>query len=117
MYEIATSAVHNLDVSLENTNLLACKPTGHQPQKKYIMTEIETIRAFFGWSTAINFALLILSSVLLVALRGTISKIHSKMFGVSELEITSAYFQYLANFKIAIVVFSLVPYIALCIMS
>ena len=42
---------------------------------------------------------------------------HGKMFGLSEADLSRQYFQYVANYKIAIVVFNLVPYIALVLMT
>ena len=40
-------------------------------------------------------------------------KIHRKMFGLSEEVLSKEYFRYLANYKIAIFIFNLVPYLAL----
>lgn len=81
------------------------------------MTEIETIGIFVGWCSLINLALLILTSICIVSLRGFVSKIHSKMFGINESDLGPAYFRYLGQYKIAIIGFNLVPYIALKIMS
>lgn len=74
---------------------------------------IETLREFLGWCTVVNFGLLIISSALLMALRDWVSKIHSKMFGIDEAWVRQAYFSYLANFKIAVIVLNFVPWIAL----
>jgi hypothetical protein len=49
-------------------------------------------------------------------MRGTISKIHGNMFGLEEAELSRAYFQYLAQYKILLFVFNLMPYLALRIM-
>jgi len=81
------------------------------------MTSIETLAAFLGWCTAINMGMLILASVLLGLTRGSISKIHAKMFALDEADLSRAYFQYLAQYKIAFFIFNLVPYIALRIIS
>ena len=81
------------------------------------MSSIETLTAFLGWCSVINIGLLTLASIFLVLIHGPISKIHAKMFGLSEEDISRAYFQYLAQYKIAILVFNLVPYIALKIMA
>lgn len=77
------------------------------------MTSIETLAAFLGWCTAINLGMLIFASLLLVPMRGAISKIHGKMFGLDEADLSRAYFQYLAQYKILIFVFNLMPYLAL----
>ena len=77
------------------------------------MNSLETLTAFFGWCAVINIALLTFSSIMLAAMRGPISQLHARMFGLSEEDLSRAYFQYLAHFKIAILVLALVPYIAL----
>ncbi len=81
------------------------------------MMTIDQIAQLLGWSTAINLGLLILSSILVILLRVPITKIHSKMFQLSDEDLSRAYFQYLAQYKILIFVFNLVPYIALRIMG
>lgn len=81
------------------------------------MSSIETLTEFFGWCSAINIGLLILASLVLVLIRGPILKIHAKMFGLGEQDLSRAYFQYLAQYKIAILIFNLVPYITLKIMT
>ena len=81
------------------------------------MNTIETLRTFFGWCTVINVGLLLLTTVALLLLRGTVSRIHARLFGLNEEDLARAYFQYLAQFKIAVIVFSLVPYAALCVMT
>lgn len=81
------------------------------------MNTMETLTTFFGWCSAINIGLLMLTSLSLLVMRGTITKIHSKLFGLSEEDLARAYFQYLAQFKIAVIVFNLVPYIALRVMA
>ena len=80
------------------------------------MISIETVTEFLGWTTAINFGILMFAVIMLVLMRSYISKIHAKMFGLSEADISRAYFQHLGQYKIAIFVFNLVPYIALKIM-
>ncbi len=77
------------------------------------MNTLETLRAFFGWCSAINIGLLILSTILMLALRGWASRIHARMFNLGESDISRAYFQFLALYKLAILVFNLVPYFAL----
>jgi len=54
---------------------------------------------------------------MLIVMRGSITTIHSKLFGLDEKDLGRAYFQYLAQYKIAIIVLNIAPYIALRIMS
>ena len=81
------------------------------------MTSLQTVTAFFGWTTVINFVLLAISTIALIAMRGFISRVHAKMFGLDPEDVSRDYVRYLAQYKIAIIVFSLVPYITLRIMS
>jgi hypothetical protein len=81
------------------------------------MDSLEALRAFFGWCTAINFGLLLIAALAIIALRGSIASIHGRMFGLDEKELAHQYFQYLARYKSAIFMFNLVPYAALWVMS
>ena len=81
------------------------------------MNSLEAITAFFGWTTVINFALLFVSSITVIAARESIARLHGRMFGLESVELSRAYFQYIAQYKIAITVFSLTPYIALKLMA
>jgi hypothetical protein len=77
----------------------------------------ETLTAFLGWCTLINFGLLIIAALAIIVMRGSISGIHASMFKIEQDVLSSAYFQYLANYKILIIVFNLVPYLSLRIIS
>ncbi len=81
------------------------------------MSSIDTLREFLGWCTVINMGLVIVTSVFLGAMRGMITGILSKMFGLSEDDLLRSYFGYVAQYKIAVIVFNFVPYIALVFMT
>lgn len=72
---------------------------------------------FLGWCTLINVVLLGLTAISVIALKGTISKIHAAMFDVDAAALPATYFTYLADFKIAVLVLNVVPYIALRMMA
>ena len=78
---------------------------------------IETLTELLGWTSVINLAILSLSTLVVIAVRGTIAKIHSKLFGLDVKDLGRAYFQYLAQYKIAIIVLNVAPYIALKVMT
>lgn len=78
---------------------------------------IETLRIFLGWCSVINIGLLGVSSIFIVAFRGASLRVHSKMFDLDEKYLSQAYFQYLAQYKLAIIVFNVVPYFALRIVG
>ena len=78
---------------------------------------IDQLTEFFGWCSTINIGVLIVTSIAISLLRRPISKIHGRMMGMQESGLPPLYFRYLAYYKIAILVFNLVPYIALKIMA
>lgn len=78
---------------------------------------IEALTEFLGWCTALNVGLLILASVALTLARGPLTRIHAGMFGMSQEDLARAYVQYLAQYKIAVFVLNLFPYLALKIMG
>jgi len=80
------------------------------------MMTMEEITALLGWTSVINIAVLLLSGLVVIAMRGRIAKIHSQLFGLDEKDLGRAYFQYLAQYKVAIIVLSIAPYVALKIM-
>lgn len=81
------------------------------------MIAIDTLTTFLGWCSVINIGVLVLSTIILMIMREPIVGIHSRLFGLNPAELPATYFQYLGNYKIAIFIFNLVPYIALKVMS
>ncbi len=81
------------------------------------MSSLETLTAFLGWCTVINIGLLTVAAVVLGLMRAPISQIHAKMFDLTESDLSRGYFQYLAQYKIAVLVLNLVPYVALKIIA
>ena len=81
------------------------------------MGSSETLREFLGWCTLINVGFLVFSSLVMMLMRGPISRLHGKMFGLGEEDISRAFYQFVAQYKIAIILFNLVPYLALVIMA
>ncbi len=78
---------------------------------------IAELTEFLGWTLVINIAVLLIASFMLTAMRGMIVQIHRKMLGLSEDDLLRAYTQYLAQYKIAVFVFNLAPYVALKLMA
>mgnify|MGYP007101553558 CR=1 FL=1 len=73
----------------------------------------EDFVTFLGWATLVHFVLLSVIAGALIGLRGWIVGVHQKMFPMSEEALNMAYFQYLAGYKILVLVFFLVPYLVL----
>ena len=81
------------------------------------MITIETLAEFFGWCSVINTGILAFTAIILMVGRKSLAAIHAEMFGMNESGLSSVYFQYLGNFKIAILILNLVPYVALKLMA
>ena len=77
---------------------------------------IETLHEFLGWCTVINFSVLVVGAIKVLALLDWETKIHARMFQVDEEWVRRSYFMFFVYYKIAILVLNLVPYIALSIM-
>lgn len=81
------------------------------------MNTIDTVTAFLGWCSIFNIAIFVTASLLLIASKDTVSGIHGKLFDLPKEQIKLVYFQYLGNYKIAILIFNLIPYFALKVMQ
>ncbi len=81
------------------------------------MITIEIITEFLGWCSIINLGILMFTAVLLIVFNDAILKIHSKMFNLTKEYLQQIYFKYLAQYKIIIIIFNIIPYFALKIMD
>lgn len=81
------------------------------------MITISQLTELLGWASVINIGYLFLATIILVFMRGAMSSIHSKMLHIDEKELSSKYFDFLSNYKVATLVFIVTPYIALKIMG
>ncbi len=77
----------------------------------------EALTELLGWVSVVNIAVFTFATLMLIVMREAISKIHAKLFGLDETDLSRAYFQYLAQYKIAIIMLNIAPYIALKIMA
>ena len=81
------------------------------------MYTIEIVKDFLGWCSIINISILMFSAIFIIIAEKMALNIHHKLFNVDNNYLRKAYFQYLAQYKIIIIVFNIVPYFALKIMS
>jgi len=79
--------------------------------------DVHNITVFLGWCTALNMGILLFSAIFLFLFNGLATNIHSKLTGVSASKLPTLYFSFMANYKIGIFIFNLVPYIALKLMA
>ena len=81
------------------------------------METFETVRAVLGWSTLLNMGILVFASIVVAVAGDALKRIHSSLYGLSDADLDRAYFQYMANYKIMILVFNLAPYLAMRIVA
>lgn len=78
---------------------------------------IEQLTAFFGWCTVINIGLLLFSTLMISLVRDFAINMHSKIFNLDPETLPAMYFDYLGRLKLLMIVFNLVPYLALRIIQ
>jgi len=79
--------------------------------------DIQTLTAFFMWCTILNVALLLFSSLFCVCAGDWAYRIHSKWFPISKETFNVVIYSFLALYKLLVIVFNLIPYIALLIVG
>ena len=79
--------------------------------------DLDRLQDFLLWSLLLNAGIYIISLVGVLSLRGFMFKIHAKLFGVSEETVNTVVYQYLALYKLLLIVFNLVPWIAIQIVT
>jgi len=81
------------------------------------LTTIEALRAFFMWCSVINGGMLIFSSIFIMTASNLTFATHSKWFKISRESFDVAMYSFLGLYKLAFLVFNLVPYLALLIIG
>ena len=81
------------------------------------MYPLDTLMTFLGWCSILNTGILLFSTIVIIIFKQSVSRIHGAMFDLEPETVALAYFQYLGNYKIAIIIFNLVPYLSLKLMS
>ena len=76
---------------------------------------IHTLTAFFKWCSIINITLLIVSGLVFMVFPGFYYGVHGTMFDLPQEGFNTIFYGFLGLYKILILVFNLVPYVALVI--
>ncbi len=74
---------------------------------------IETIQTFLGWNLLIHAVVLLLVVLLLTLGRSWVVKMHQSMFALSQDQLLRVYFNFIAAYKILVLVLVLVPYVVI----
>jgi hypothetical protein len=81
------------------------------------MIAMSELTTFFGWCTVINLAVYMFTALFIIVFKGFTVAVHSKILAVEAAELPMLYLQFLAHYKIAILLFNLTPYLALKLMA
>ena len=79
--------------------------------------DIRTLTELFKWCTIINVALFILSAIMIMAAPDFIYGWHGQLFHMPREAFDVVLYSFLGLYKIVILVFNLVPYVALRIVE
>jgi len=74
---------------------------------------IDQLTTFLGWSSLVHIVLLSVATIMLTLLRNWAMGLHVAVTGVDRAALPGFYFQYLAGYKLLILVFFVVPYLVL----
>jgi len=81
------------------------------------MMDIVTLRAFFMWCTILNGGFLIFSSLILTFAGNLIYRVHTRWFPMPRDAFNIVIYSFIGLYKVLILVFNLVPYVALVILG
>ena len=79
--------------------------------------DIEILREFLFWCLLLNMAIDTFTALVTLRLRNFMSGMHERLFGVSQQTVHTAFYIYLAAYKLLIIVFNFVPWLALVIIQ
>jgi len=78
---------------------------------------VELITAMLGWCTLINFGLLIWWFLFAAIAHDWTYRLHTKWFKISQERFDAIHYSLMGIFKMGVIVFNLVPYLALRIVA
>lgn len=78
---------------------------------------MEQLRYFFGWCALFNYALLIIWFVICVTGRGIFMGVCRRLFHISEETYDSGMFYGISFYKLAILLFTVIPYLTLRVLK
>jgi len=74
---------------------------------------IEVLQTFLGWNLVIHAGLLLLVFLMLTLGRNLMIKWHQSMFALTKDQLLRVYFNFMAAYKILVMIFLLVPYVVI----
>ncbi|MFK4784820.1 DUF6868 family protein [Fusobacterium sp. MFO224] len=81
------------------------------------MELINVMKSFLGWCSVINLGLYLFSVLIITIFKNPIAKLHSKLFNLDETSLHLEYFRFIGIYKMALIIFNIIPYFALVMIS
>jgi hypothetical protein len=78
---------------------------------------LDQLTEFFRLMLLINMGVLVFSFCAMLLMKRPMHKLHESMFGISESQVNISAYAFLGAYKVLIIVFNLVPYIALLLLA
>jgi choline-glycine betaine transporter len=81
------------------------------------MVTLSQLTELLGWVAIINIGVLVFTTLILLGMSQSIKAIHRSLFGLSDSDLSTVYFSYLALYKVLTLIFVISPYCALKLMG
>ena len=78
---------------------------------------IQLLQSFFMWCSIINFGLMMLTFVIIIFAKEWAYKMHSRWFNISKEYFDNILYAFLGLYKLLLIVFCIIPWIALSIIG
>lgn len=78
---------------------------------------MELLRQVLGWSLALNYLILMIWFLVFIYARTWMKSLHSRWFNLNDQTFDAIHYAAMAVYKILIMVFNLVPFIVLSVLS
>jgi hypothetical protein len=85
-------------------------------KRRHAMT-LELLKSFFMWCSIINFGLMMLSFIIITTAKEWAYKMHSRWFNISKPAFDLILYCFLGIYKLLLIVFCIIPWIALSIVG
>lgn len=79
--------------------------------------DLDVLKNFVGWMSVLNLGFLLFTTLMFVMFKPTVMILHRKFFNLTVEQFNLVYFCFLAIYKLLTLVFCVVPYFALVIIS
>lgn len=79
--------------------------------------KVEAMSSFLLWCTVVNYVVLLVWFIVFVCARDGIQRLHGRWFHLSRDQFDAIHYLGMAIYKVGVILFNLVPYIVLRIVS